>query len=58
MYHMHTLGASICMQVIHSVGFAIAVGFGWFWVYLILVQLDTSTMTECYTGTVHQEIKC
>ena len=27
MYHMHTLGASKCMHVVHSVGFAIAVGF-------------------------------
>ena len=33
MYHMHTLGASKCMHVVHSVGFAITVGFGWF--YLI-----------------------
>ena len=30
MYHMHTLDASKCMHVVHSVGFAIAVGFGWF----------------------------
>ena len=31
MYHMHTLGASKCMHVVHSVGFAIAVGFGQFY---------------------------
>ena len=31
MYHMHTLGASKCMHVVHSVGFAIAVGFRWFY---------------------------
>ena len=30
-YHMHTLGASKCTHVVHSVGFAIAVGFGWFY---------------------------
>ena len=28
---MHTLGASKCMHVVHSVGFAIDVGFGWFY---------------------------
>ena len=31
MYDMHTLGASKCMHVVHSVGFVIAVGFGWFY---------------------------
>ena len=31
MYHMHTLGASICMHVVHSVGFAMGVGDGWFY---------------------------
>ena len=31
MYHMLTLGASKCMHVVHSVGFAIVVGFGWFY---------------------------
>ena len=31
MYHMYTLGVSKCMHVVHSVGFAIAVGFGWFY---------------------------
>ena len=28
MYHMHTLGASTCMHVVHSVGFAMGVGDG------------------------------
>ena len=27
---MHALGASKYMQVVHSVGFAMGVGFGWF----------------------------
>ena len=31
MYHMHTLGASKCMHVVHSVDFVIADGFGWFY---------------------------
>ena len=31
MYHMHTLGASKFMHVVHTVGFAIDVGFGWFY---------------------------
>ena len=31
MYHMHTLGASKCMHVVHSVGFALGVGDGWFY---------------------------
>ena len=31
MYHMHTLGASKCMHVVHSVGFAMGVGDGWFY---------------------------
>ena len=26
MYHMHTFGASKCMHVVHSVGFAIDIG--------------------------------
>ena len=30
MYHMHSLGASKCMHVVHSVGFVIAVGFSGF----------------------------
>ena len=30
MYHMHTLGASRCMLVVHSVGFAMGVGDGGF----------------------------
>ena len=38
MYHMHTLGASKYMHVVHSDGFAMGVGFGWF--YLILSLLD------------------
>ena len=38
MYHMHTLGASKCMHVVHSVGFAIDVGFGLFYLtYLLLL---------------------
>ena len=28
MYHMHTLGASKCMHVVHIVGFAMGVGDG------------------------------
>ena len=39
MYHMHTLGASKCMHVVQSVGFAIVVAFGWFYLNsLLLVQ--------------------
>ena len=32
MYHMHTLGASKCMHVVHSVGFAFGGGSGYTYV--------------------------
>ena len=35
MYHMHTLGASKCMHVVHSVGLAMDVGDGWFYLRFI-----------------------
>ena len=34
-YHMYTLGASKCMHMVHSVGFAIVVGFGWFYIRFV-----------------------
>ena len=40
MYHMHTLGASKCMHVVHSVGFAMGVGDGW-------VYLTCFCMKQC-----------
>ena len=38
MYHMHTLGASKCMHVVHSVGFAMGVGDGWFYLSVHVVR--------------------
>ena len=40
MYHMHTLGASKCMHVVHSVGFAFGVGFGWFYLIKRLSKVE------------------
>ena len=40
----HILGASKCMHVVHSVGFAIAVDFGWF--YLRFTQQNSYCITK------------
>ena len=44
MYHMHTLGASKCMHVVHSVGFAIAIGFGWFYLSMVFGRTGEAAM--------------
>ena len=48
MYHMHTLDASKCMHVVHSVGFAIVVGF-----WVILPQIN-STLSHVLLGVYVQ----
>ena len=47
MYHMHTLGASKCMHVVHSVGFVIAVGFGWFYLTCFAREVSSQHWTMC-----------
>ena len=51
MYHMHTLGASKCMHVIHSVGFAIVVVLGWFyliWVVCHFLRIFSVGLFTCW----------
>ena len=45
MYHMHTLGASKRMHVVHSVGFVIAVGFGWFYLTNSLTMVKATLVS-------------
>ena len=49
MYHMHTLGASKCMLVVHSVGIAMGVGFGGFYLLSITCIASVSAKScKCY----------
>ena len=50
MYHMHTFGSTECMHVVHSVGFAINVGFGWF--YFIAAHRPLSSRPLCSPSPV------
>ena len=61
MYHMHTLGASQCMHVVHSVGFTIGVGFGWFYLISICTRelvmiMGTTLMCILYEVGHHFDI--